>query len=53
MSCERGEFAVSDDQYGLFIQADGCNQPIIKDIEKIILETGLFEKENVDFSEYT
>lgn len=52
MKCDKGEFTVDDQWCGLFIHAEGKNQPIIKDIENILLENKHFEKEEVDFSKY-
>ena len=52
MRCEKGEFIVDDDWCGLFIHAEGENQPIVGEIEEVLLKSKLFVKEKVDFKKY-
>ncbi|PCI26772.1 MAG: hypothetical protein COB67_09815 [SAR324 cluster bacterium] len=50
---ENGEYELDDDIWGCFILAPDNNTQIISDIERVLLASGKFMKEDVDFSEYT
>lgn len=47
-----GEYQVDEDTFGLFIHAPENNRTIMADLEKVLVESGLFLKEEVDFSNY-
>lgn len=49
---ENGAYELDDDIWGLFIHAADNNAKIMSDVEKILLASGEFEKQVVDFSEY-
>ncbi len=52
MNSQFGEFEISSDSYGeVFIIAE-TNQIAILEIEKALIESGEFEKEEADFSKY-
>ncbi|WP_254602240.1 hypothetical protein [Burkholderia lata] len=48
----RGSYEIDDDIWGLFVTATIDNLPIVADIEKALLSTGKFVKEEVDFSAF-
>lgn len=48
-----GCYELSNDIWTLFILAPDNNDIIISEIEKALLGSGQFEKEEVDFNEYT
>ncbi|WP_174954428.1 hypothetical protein [Burkholderia lata] len=48
----RGSYEIDDDIWGLFVTASIDNASIVADIEKALLLTGKFVKEEVDFSEF-
>jgi len=50
---ENGEYELDDDIWALFILAAENNSQVISDIERVLLSTGEFSKEEADFSEYT
>lgn len=48
-----GEFELSSDNWGyVFIMAPN-NQPAIRLLEKILVDSALFESESVDFAQYS
>ncbi len=47
-----GEYELVDDIWAFFIHAPENNLRVITDIERALLASGLFVKEDVDFSEY-
>jgi len=47
-----GSYEIDDDNWGLFILAPENNVSVIADIERVLLETGLFEKQSVDFEQF-
>lgn len=47
-----GEYELDDDTWGYFILAPRNNAQVIGDIEKALLQSGLFIKEEVDFADY-
>lgn len=50
---ENGEYELDDDIWAFFILAPENNAQVIADIERVLLESGEFTKEEADFSEYT
>ncbi|WP_067223360.1 hypothetical protein [Marinomonas gallaica] len=48
-----GEYELDDDTWAFFIHAPDNNIQVISDIEKVLLASGQFIKEEADFSEYT
>lgn len=49
---EHGEFEVDDDWGGLFILAPKNNAQVVGDIERVLLQSGFFAKEEVNFATY-
>jgi hypothetical protein len=47
-----GRYEIDDDIWSLFIIAPSNNLQIIMDIESVLVASGMFEKEEVDYSEY-
>lgn len=47
-----GEYELTDDTWAYFVLAPHNNTQVIKDIEKVLLQSGLFIKEEVDFLDY-
>ncbi len=47
-----GHYEVSDDTWGLFLLASPYRATVIADIERALLESRQFVKEEVDFEEY-
>ena len=47
-----GVYEIADDIWGLFVHADKNNKSIMNDIEAVLVSSGLFIKEEVDFNEY-
>ncbi|GGC90631.1 hypothetical protein [Halopseudomonas salina] len=50
---ENGEYELDDDIWAFFILAPENNVQVIADIERVLLASGEFTKEEADFSEYT
>jgi len=50
---KNGDYELDDDTWAFFIHAPDNNIQVISDIEKVLLASGQFIKEEVDFSEYT
>jgi len=50
---KNGEYELDDDTWAFFIHAPDNNIQVISDIEKVLLASGKFIKEEADFSEYT
>jgi hypothetical protein len=50
--CLLGEYEIDNDIWALFISAKKNNAIIIEAVEKALLESGKFAKEDVDFSQY-
>ena len=50
---ENGEYELDDDIWAYFIHAPVNNVQIISDIERALVASGCFTKEQADFSEYT
>lgn len=48
----RGDYEIDDDIWGLFVTASVNNSPIVADIERALLLTGKFVKEDVDFGKF-
>ena len=47
-----GEYELDDDIWSYFILAPSNNSQIVGDTERVLLQSGLFVKENVDFEPY-
>ncbi|MBC3830970.1 hypothetical protein H8K33_05585 [Undibacterium amnicola] len=47
-----GEFQLNDDTWGYFAFAPNNNALVIEDIERVLLQSGRFVKEGVDFADY-
>ncbi|MBB1481668.1 MULTISPECIES: hypothetical protein [Pseudoalteromonas] len=47
-----GEYELDDDIWAFFIHAPKNNRQVISDIEGVLLASGKFIKEEVDFSQY-
>lgn len=47
-----GEYELIDDTWAYFVLAQNNNAQVINDIEKVLLQSGLFIKEEVDFGDY-
>lgn len=47
-----GEYELDDDIWSYFILAPNNNAQIVGDIERVLLQSGLFVKEQVDFEPY-
>ncbi len=50
---KNGTYEINNDVWTLFIHAEQNNKVVIADIENVLLDSGVFLKEEVDFSEYT
>ena len=50
---KNGEYELADDTWAFFIHAPDNNIQVISDIERVLLASGQFIKEEADFSEYT
>ncbi|WP_431822626.1 hypothetical protein [Burkholderia sp. F1] len=48
----RGHYEIDDDIWALFVSASMSNSTIVADIERALLLTGKFVKEEVDFSKF-
>ncbi|KVD37138.1 hypothetical protein [Burkholderia ubonensis] len=48
----RGHYEIDDDIWALFVTASINNLPIVADIERALLLTGKFVKEEVDFGKF-
>ncbi|WP_423394376.1 hypothetical protein [Burkholderia sp. LMG 21824] len=48
----RGAYEIDEDLWGLFVTATRDNVSIIADIERALLSTGKFVKEDVDFGKF-
>lgn len=48
-----GEYELDDDVWDFFILAPNNNTQVIADIERVLLASGQFMKEEVDFGKYT
>lgn len=49
---ENGEYELNDDTWALFIHAPVNNAQVIADIKQVLISSGQFFKEEVDFDEY-
>ncbi len=47
-----GSYEIDDDNWGLFVSAPENNISVIADVERVLLETGHFEKQSVDFDQF-
>lgn len=47
-----GEFQLNDDTWAYFVLAPNNNAQVIHDIERVLLQSGQFIKEEVDFADY-
>jgi hypothetical protein len=47
-----GTYEIDDDIWALFIRAEENNRQVIADIERALLDSGRFVKEDVDFADY-
>lgn len=47
-----GEYHLDDDGWFLFILAPASNQAVMADLERVLLASGRFIKEEVDFAQY-
>ncbi|CAJ0700044.1 hypothetical protein LMG19089_02495 [Ralstonia edaphis] len=47
-----GRYEIDDDIWGLFVSAPANNRAVIADVERALLESGKFVKEEVDFGLY-
>lgn len=47
-----GEFELNDDTWAYFALAPNNNAQVIDDIERVLLQSGQFIKEEVDFADY-
>jgi hypothetical protein len=50
---ENGQYEIDEDIWALFILAPSNNAQIINDIESVLIESGMFEKEVVNHSKVT
>lgn len=48
-----GRYEIDDDIWGLFVSAKENNVVVIADVERALLATGQFEKQAVDFAQFT
>lgn len=49
---DKGSYLIDDDTWGLWIHCEENNQQVVADIERALLGSGLFVRENVDFDDY-
>ena len=49
---QQGEYELDDDIWAFFIHAPENNSQVISDIERVLLASGQFVKEEVDLNEY-
>ncbi|MFC4525560.1 hypothetical protein ISN76_00335 [Dyella halodurans] len=47
-----GNYEIDDDIWGLFVFAKDNNKVVIADLERVLLATGQFVKESVDFEQF-
>jgi len=47
-----GEYELTDDTWAYFVLAPNNNSQVIGDIERALLQSGQFIKEEVDFADY-
>jgi hypothetical protein len=47
-----GTYEIDDDIWGLFVRAEENNRQVIAEVERALLATGQFVKEDVDFADY-
>ena len=47
-----GAYEIDDDIWALFVQAKANHAAVIADVERALLSTGRFVKEDVDFARY-
>jgi hypothetical protein len=50
---QKGVYEIDDDIWACFISAPNNNVEVIEDIERALIKSGLFEKEDVDHGKYT
>jgi hypothetical protein len=50
---KNGQYEIDEDIWALFILAPSNNAQIINDIESVLIESGMFEKEVVNHSKVT
>ncbi|WP_175695941.1 hypothetical protein [Burkholderia ambifaria] len=50
--CARGYYEIDDDIWGLFVTASIDNASIVADVERALLLTGKFVKEEADFGKF-
>jgi hypothetical protein len=48
-----GSYEIDDDTWGLWIQCRENNHQVIGDIEHALIRSGLFEKDEVNFEDYS
>ena len=49
---DKGTYEIDDDIWACFISAPQNNVQVIADIERVLLESGLFIREEIDFANY-
>ncbi|MGH1470700.1 MAG: hypothetical protein ACRBCS_05865 [Cellvibrionaceae bacterium] len=50
---KHGEYELDDDTWAFFIHAPNNNIQVISDIERVLLASGQFIKEETDYSQFT
>jgi len=51
-TCAAGNYEIDDDTWGLFIAAEENNAQVISAVEQVLVHSGFFSRQDVDYAKY-